>query len=122
MKVSLTYDDYYFATNGRAFRFNRQKTAGRSENGAEVIIPIIEPLKNILDEIAAEPKKGKRVFPEILKEAVTDEEKRQRTRMENQNVRKRLQILCKEVLGWEEAVSGTWGASLVRHQPPQRRR
>lgn len=104
----LTYDDYYFATNGRAFRFNRQKTAGRSENGAEVIIPIIEPLKNILDEIAAEPKKGKRVFPEILKEAVTDEEKRQRTRMENQNVRKRLQILCKEVLGWEEAVSGTW--------------
>lgn len=104
----LTYDNYYFATEGRAFRFNRQKTAGRSENGAEVIIPIIEPLRNILDVIAAPVEKGKRVFPDILKDAVTDQEKRQRTRQENKNIRSRLQKLIKDVFEWEEEVSGTW--------------
>lgn len=107
-EAELTYEDYYYSTNGEAFRFSRKKTAGRSEDGAEVIIPIIEPLKKILDEIAAPPKKGDYVFPDILKGAKTDEEKRKRTSQENQNVRKRLHILCKDVLGWEEQISGTW--------------
>jgi integrase len=104
----LTYDDYYFSTKGRAFRFNRKKTAGRSEDGAEVVIPIIEPLKNILDEIAAAPSPGGYVFPEILKGETSDREIRKRTSQENQNVRKRLHILCKDELGWDESISGTW--------------
>lgn len=107
-EAGLTYDDYYYSTNGKAFRFSRKKTAGRSKEGAEVIIPIIEPLKKVLDEIAAPPQKGALVFPEILKDAKTDEEIRRRTTQENQNVRKRLQILCKDALGWEEKISGTW--------------
>lgn len=107
-EAGLTYDDYYYSTNGKAFRFSRKKTAGRSEEGAEVIIPIIEPLKKVLDEIAAPPQKGALVFPDILKDAKTDEEIRRRTTQENQNVRKRLQILCKDALGWEEKISGTW--------------
>ena len=48
------------------------------------------------------------MFPGILKDAKTDEEIRRRTTQENQNVRKRLQILCKDALGWEEKISGTW--------------
>lgn len=107
-EAELVYDDYYYSTGGRAFRFNRQKTAGRSEDGSEVIIPIIEPLQNILHEIAAQPAKGVRVFPDILKDATTAEEKRRRICQENQNVRKRLHIICKDVFSWEERISGTW--------------
>ena len=107
-EAELIYDDYYYSTNGNAFRFRRKKTAGRSEDGAEVIIPIIDPLRRVLDEIAASPRKGALVFPQILKGAKTDREKRKRTTQENQNIRKRLQILCKDVLGWEEKISGTW--------------
>lgn len=51
----LTYSDYYYQTGGKAFRFNRKKTVGRSVDGSEVIIPIITPLQNILNEIAAKP-------------------------------------------------------------------
>lgn len=40
----LKYDSYYYQNQGKAFRFNRKKTAGRSLDGSEVIIPIIEPL------------------------------------------------------------------------------
>ncbi len=105
--AALTYDDYYYSTRKRAFRFYRQKTAGRSENGAEVMIPIITPLKNILDEIAAEPARGGLVFPNILKGATTDEECRKRTRQENKNIRMRMHKLC-QTLGWEEEPSGTW--------------
>lgn len=39
----LTYDDYYYSTDGKAFRFKKRKNTERSEDGAEVIIPIIEP-------------------------------------------------------------------------------
>lgn len=50
----------------------RYKTKDRSENNSEVVIPIIEPLKNILSEIAAPEEKGALVFPSILK-GETDE-------------------------------------------------
>lgn len=36
--AQLTYNNFYFQSQGKAFLFNRKKTAGRSENGAEVII------------------------------------------------------------------------------------
>lgn len=37
----LTYNSYYYQTNGKAFRFNRKKTSRRSADGSEVIVPII---------------------------------------------------------------------------------
>lgn len=45
----LKYDDYYFQNEGKAFRFNRKKTENTSVDGAEVTIPIIQPLQHILD-------------------------------------------------------------------------
>ena len=106
----LTYDSYYYQNQGKAFRFNRKKTAGRSQDGSEVIIPIIEPLQRILDEIAAEPTRDGFVFPDILKGAVSEEERRKHTSQENSNIKDRVRKICLEVLHWDESInpSGTW--------------
>lgn len=58
----LTYDNYYYQTNGKAFRFNRKKTSRRSADGSEVIVPIIPPLQYVLDEVAAPPTRDGLVF------------------------------------------------------------
>lgn len=104
----LKYNRFYFDSGKKAFLFNRQKTAGRSEEGSEVIIPIIEPLQYILDEIAAEPREDAYVFPWILKGATNDKEIRRRTSQENANVRKRMTKLSKECMHWDYDLSGTW--------------
>ena len=44
----LTYNSYYYQTEGKAFRFNRKKTSRRCPDGSEVIVPIIPPLQYIL--------------------------------------------------------------------------
>ncbi len=59
----LVNDDHYFKSGRKSFRFIRKKTEDRSDT--EIVIPIIEPLQKILDEIAAEPIKGSLVFPQI---------------------------------------------------------
>lgn len=106
----LTYDAYYYQNQGKAFRFNRKKTAGRSQDGSEVIIPIIEPLKYILDEIAAKPNRDGFVFPNILKGSTSEEERRKHTSQENSNIKDRVRKICLEVLHWDESISpsGTW--------------
>lgn len=106
----LTYDAYYYQNQGKAFRFNRKKTAGRSQDGSEVIIPIIEPLKYILDEIAAKPNRDGFVFPDILKGSTSEEERRKHTSQENSNIKDRVRKICLEVLHWDESISpsGTW--------------
>ena len=106
----LTYDAYYYQNQGKAFRFNRKKTAGRSQDGSEVIIPIIEPLKYILDEIAAKPNRDGFVFPDILKGSTSEEERRKHTSQENSNIKDRVRKICLEVLHWDESTSpsGTW--------------
>mgnify|MGYP004677165053 CR=1 FL=1 len=106
----LTYSDYYYQTGGKAFRFNRKKTAGRSADGSEVIIPIIAPLQNILNEIAAKPDRGAFVFPDILKGAETEEMRRKYTSQENSNVKDRMEKICHEALHWDKSIcpSGTW--------------
>lgn len=106
--AELTYDDYYFNSNGQAFRFERKKTRERSENNAEVIVPIIQPLKNVLNGIAAKPERGAHVFPEILKGATDSKDVRKRISQENANVRHRLIRLCQDSLGWDIEPSGTW--------------
>ena len=106
----LKYDNYYFQNEGKAFRFNRKKTEKTSANGSEVIIPIIEPLQRILDEIAAPPTRDGYVFPQIFNGAETEEDRRKRTQQENKNVRERMDNVCHEVLQWDESIkpSGTW--------------
>ena len=63
----LTYSQYFFDTERRAFRFYRKKTRLRSKNSSEVIIPIIEPLRRIVEEIGAPPKLNAPVFPSDIK-------------------------------------------------------
>ena len=106
----LEYNKFYFEKERKAFRFHRRKTAARSKDGSEVIIPIIAPLQVILDDIAGPVKKGARVFPQIL-EGISDEDYRgidERIHQENKNIRKRIQRICKELLHWEVEPSNTW--------------
>ena len=63
----LRYNDYYYISGKQSFQFMRYKTKDRSENNSEVVIPIIEPLRIILSEIAAPEERGGLVFPSILK-------------------------------------------------------
>ena len=106
----LTYDNYYFQNEGKAFRFNRKKTARNSANGSEVIVPIIEPLQKILDEIAAPPTRNGYVFPMIFNGAKSEQERRKKTALENSNVQDRMIKICHEVLHWDESIrpSSTW--------------
>ena len=104
----LTYSQYYFDTERKAFQFHRKKTRGRSTNGSEVIIPIIEPLQKILDEIAAPPTRDGYVFPQVLKGATHERDIRKRVSDENSNIQDRVIKICQEVLHWEVRPSGTW--------------
>ena len=104
----LTYSQYYFDTGRKAFKFKRVKTTNRTEGGSEVIIPIIEPLQRILDEIAAEPVLNGFVFPDILQGAELKVDKRKRISQENSNVQDRVIKICQDVLHWEVRPSGTW--------------
>lgn len=71
-------------------------------------MPIILPLKNIINGIAAKPERGAHVFPEILKGATDSKDVRKRISQENANVRHRLIRLCQDLLGWNIEPSGTW--------------
>ena len=106
----LTYNSYYYQTEGKAFRFNRKKTSRRCPDGSEVIVPIIPPLQYILDEIAAPPTRDGLVFPYILKGSETEELRRKYTVQENSNVKDRVIKICHEALNWDKSVcpSGTW--------------
>lgn len=84
------------------------KTRNRTEGGGEVIIPIIEPLQKVLDEIAAEPVLNGFVFPDILQGATHKADKRKRISQENSNVQDRVIKICEDVLHWEVRPSGTW--------------
>ena len=73
-----------------------------------VIVPIIEPLKVILNEIGAKPEKDSYVFPQIFNGATDETLRRKLTVQENSNIKDRMNRICKEVLGWDKVVSGTW--------------
>lgn len=64
-------------------------------------MPIITPLQNILDQIAAKPSKGARVFPDIFKGSNDERVMRKQCVQENSNIKDRVIRVCKEVLGWE---------------------
>lgn len=104
----LRYNGTYWKEGGKAFEFERKKTAAHSNDNSVVIVPIIEPLQTILNEIAASPNKGGFVFPFILN-GIDDEQKRRKITLQtNANIRVHVQRVCQEVLGWQKVVSGTW--------------
>lgn len=92
----LRYDDYYEISEHKAFRFFRHKTAEHSEAGSEVIVPITQPLKEILDQIAAPVIFGQLVFPYILGEGVDPESKEavNKIHQENKNIAKRMKTIA----------------------------
>lgn len=101
----ITYDELYFAQNGRALRFIRQKTADR--HAQEVIIPIIEPLKLILDQIASTPTLGNRVFPQILDGADDPIKCASRVKLYNGYIKEAVRAIGKEQ-GLPKSVSCSW--------------
>ena len=104
----LTYNKAYWQDKGKALEFQRRKTAARSNDNSVVIVPIIPPLKRVLDEIADKPTKGGFLFPFIFHDVKDEDERRRIILMENCNVRERVRRICTEILGWEKEVSGTW--------------
>ena len=104
----LQYNRTYFAEGGKAFEFMRKKTSARSNDMSVVIVPIIEPLQVILDEIGAKPEKDTYVFPQIFKGVTDESQRRKMTVQENSNIKDRMIRICKDVLGWDKVVSGTW--------------
>ena len=107
----LTYNRTYFAEGGRAFEFMRKKTSARSNGMSVVIVPIIRPLQVILNEIAAKPKRGAYVFPQIFHGEENELIRRKLTVQENSNIKDRVIHICKDVLKWDKEPSGT----LARH-------
>ena len=76
------------------------------EKKDKVIIPIIEPLQKILDEIAAEPVLNGFVFPDILQGATHKADKRKRISQENSNVQDRVIKATQERNGTEQGQPG----------------
>ena len=106
--AELKYSKFYFDSGRKAFKFKRVKTKNRTEGGGEIIIPIIESLQKILDEIAAESVLNGFVFPDTLQGATHKAIKRKRISQENSNVQDRVIKISKDVLNWEVRPSGTW--------------
>jgi len=105
----IRYDDYYDISEHKALRFFRHKTKDHSESGSEVIIPIIPPLKKILDELAAPAKRGELLFPFLLGEGVDPDSMKARDKIhqENHNVADRVKKIAK-ILDWEIEPSSTF--------------
>ena len=107
----LIYDKFYFDTGRKALRFIRKKTMDETSdgNGIEVIIPIIPPLRNILDEIASPPQMDKRVLPFLLKgvNISNGTAVRNRVHQENHNVIERMRKVALS-LGWSVMPTGTY--------------
>ncbi len=105
----LRYDDYYEISGHKALRFFRHKTKEHSESGSEVIIPIIPPLKRLLDDLATPAKKGELLFPFLLGEGIDPDSKKARDKIhqENHNVADRVKKIAK-ILEWDIEPSSTF--------------
>lgn len=108
---SMEYNDFYFNSGERCINFIRKKTGRTANNGEgiEVIVPIIEPLKEIMDIYAAKPEKGALIFPSVIGEYVnsSDEDKKARIKQQNHNIGDRMKKIALS-LGWSEALSSTY--------------
>ena len=102
----LTYDDHYFRTKGREFSFKRKKTERTVNEELIIYVPVIDEMRMILDEYAAKPVRGERVFPNILKYEESVARVVAVLKQENKNIRKRLEKVCDDV--GIERISMTW--------------
>lgn len=101
----MTYTNDFFQSEGKMISFIRHKTKERS--GMEVVIPFIEPLHYIVNEIGSSPCLGQQIFPNILNGETNEEKIVKKVAQANKNVREGLRYLTSH-LGWSITPSGTW--------------
>ncbi len=103
----LRYNRHYTQSKKKALQFFRQKTKDRTDNDSEVVIPITNHLKAIMDALAADYEADGLVFPFLIQDATTAAEIARRVQQENQNCKKHIRKLA-TALGWSEQPSPTW--------------
>lgn len=107
----LRYNRFYFDTNRAAFQFIRHKSEDETIDGEgmEVIVPIIEPMQEILNKYAAEPVLDGLVFPFLMGEAYGGNGQAQRDRIhqENKNIGHRLKKFV-GAIDWTVTPTGTY--------------
>ena len=107
----MRYNRFYFDSDRKAFQFIRHKSEDETKDGEgmEVIVPIIEPMREILDMYGTEPKLDALVFPFLLGDVMDADvmTKRDRMHQENKNVAHRMKKVAQR-LGWTVYPSGTY--------------
>lgn len=107
----LRYNQYYFDSNGQAFRFIRTKSEDETKDGdgMEVIVPIIEPMREILDAYGSNPVIDHLVFPFLMGDAINQDAQavRDRIHQENKNIADRLKKFV-ERIEWTVHPTGTF--------------
>lgn len=104
--LRLTYDDWYFATHGRQMRFLRHKTRDRNESASEVIFPVTEELRKIIDKYGNQPRLGRRVFP-IMSQLASPEQEIWVIQRYNKYIREHMAKVAR-LLGMEQRPTATW--------------
>lgn len=107
----LRYNHHYYDSNARILQFVRHKTHKEAKDGSgmEVVVPLIEPLKELLGAYAAAPEPDALVFPFLLGNTLNENELRQRNKVkqEGKNIADRMKKVAQS-LGWTQTPTGTW--------------
>lgn len=103
----LTWNDHYFSSDQTELCFIRKKTADTTDSDIEIIVPITDELRIILDRIASKPESGKLIFPFLLEGKNNQVEARKAITQWNSNIQDRVIAACK-VVGINKNVSMTW--------------
>ena len=107
----LRYNHHYYDSNARILQFVRHKTHKEAKDGSgmEVVVPLIEPLKELLCAYAATPEPDALVFPFLLGNTLHENELRQRNKVkqEGKNIADRMKKVAQS-LGWTQTPTGTW--------------
>lgn len=104
--ASLRWDEYYYNSGESEFKFIRKKTEDKVSD-SEILIPISKDIRVILQRWASIPQLGELVFPFLLNGATSDKDIQRRIEQENQNIRKRLHKICRD-LELPQKLSPTW--------------
>jgi Phage integrase family. len=107
----LRYDNYYFDSNRRAFRFIRRKSQDETLDGEgmEVVVPITKEMQAILNLYAAKPEHNQLVFPFLMGDAITGSAQNQydKVHQENKNIADRMKKVA-ACLEWTINPTGTY--------------
>ena len=107
----LRYNHHYYDSNARILQFIRHKTHKETKDGSgmEVVVPLIEPLKELLSAYAANPEPDALVFPFLLSNTLNESELSQRNKIkqEGKNIADRMKKVALS-LGWAQTPTGTW--------------